>query len=333
MIDLRVGKESLFFIESHNIPGRALHMTTSFYRLGIFTVLALTLNTAFAPVMAGPFDGIYDEDTSFSRKPSGLPFHQTLFTEYQKLSSDRNNAWFDGRDAELFNHKALLASTRTAVQKDSVLDRELTNEQQSVFKAASDRLDALYEHGGRELAPVESATAQVSYDCWIEATEGDRKNDANGCKKKFEENMDAAEAKSPYRLGQVKIAAPEPAPAPPPPVQIPPHEYYNIPFVFDKAVMTPEGERVLAQAIKDVKDLDQLKIALRAHADRSGPEDFNMKLSRRRAEAVLNRMAAAGIPQERLRIVEAVGETRSLVPTKDGVKEQANRVVEVDLRQ
>lgn len=309
-------------------------MTMSFNRLGIFTVLALSLTTALSPVMAGPLDGVYDEDTSFNEKPAGLPFHQTLFTEYQKLSSDRDHAWFDRFDAELFNHKALLASTRTAVQKDSVLDRALTNEQQLVFKDASDRLNTVFEHGGRELAPVESATAQVSYDCWIEATEDARNDDANACKKKFEENLAAADAKSPYRLGQVKIdPPPAPAPPPPPPVQVPPQEYYNVPFVFDKAIMTPDGERVLAQAIKDVKDLDQLKIALRAHADRSGPNDFNLKLSRRRAEAVLNRMAAAGIPQERLRIVEAVGETRPMVPTADGVKEQANRVVEIDLRQ
>lgn len=313
-------------------------MTISFNRppvfTGFFAVLALTLSTALSPVMAGPFDGIYDEDTSFRQKPAGLPFHQTLFTEYQKLSADRDHAWFDGKDAELFNHKALLASTRTAVQKDSVKDRHLSGEQQSVFKDASDRLDTVFEHGARELAPVESATAQVSYDCWIEATEGSRKNDADACKNKFEENLAAADAKSPYRLGQVKIdPPPAPAPPPPPPVQVPPHEYYNVPFVFDKAVMTPEGERVLAQAIKDVKDLDQLKIALRAHADRSGPDDFNMKLSRRRAEAVLNRMAAAGIPQERLRIVEAVGEKRPMIKTADGVKEAANRIVEIDLRQ
>jgi OOP family OmpA-OmpF porin len=310
-------------------------MRHSFNRLAIFTALSLM---SFLPVistaLAGPFDGIYDEDTSFSQKPAGLQFHQTLFTEYQKLSTDRNNAWFDGIDAELWNHKALLASTRNAVQVDSVLDRNLTNEQQVVFKDAAQRLYTVFEHGGRELAPVESATAQVSYDCWIEATSENRQDDAKTCKQKFDENLAAADAKSPYRLGQVRVPEPAPAPPPPPPpVEVPPHEYYDVPFVFDKAVMTPEGEQILAQAINDVKDLKTLKIALRAHADRSGPDDFNLKLSRRRAEAILNRMSAAGISQDRLRIVEAVGESRPLVPTKDGVKEARNRVVEIDLRQ
>jgi OOP family OmpA-OmpF porin len=305
-------------------------MRQSFYRLGIFTALSIL---SLSPAIAGPFNGLYDEDTSFDTKPAGMQFHQTLFTEYQKLSSDRDSAWFDGIDAELWNHKALLASTRSAVQVDSVLDRNLSSDEQVVFKDAANRLYTVFEHGGRELAPVESATAQVSYDCWIEATAEDRKDDAKSCKDKFEQNLAAADAKSPYRLGQVRVPEPAPAPPPPPPVEIPPHEYYDVPFVFDKAVMTPEGEQILAQAIKDVKDLTTLKIALRAHADRSGPDDFNLKLSRRRAEAILNRMSAAGISQDRLRIVEAVGESRPLIPTKDGVKEARNRIVEIDLRQ
>ncbi len=47
---------------------------------------------------------------------------------------------------------------------------------------------------------------------------------------------------------------------------------------------------------------------------------------------VLNKMAAAGIPQDRLVIVQAVGESKPLIPTADGVKEAGNRVVEIDLR-
>src|SRR5690606_33554615 len=212
-------------------------------------------------------------------------------------------------------------------------DRDLKEGERPQFVAGIDRLRAVYDRGGRDLAPVETAVAQVSFDCWIEATEGERPNDAKACKEKFEKALAAAEAKANRELGQVKIAAPEPTPVTPPPAPLPPQEYYRVPFEFDKTTITPEGEAVLAQAIKDVKDLTQLKIALRAHADRSGPNDYNLKLSKRRAEAVLNRMAAAGISQDRLRIVEAVGENRSLIPTPDGVREQGNRVVEIDLRQ
>lgn len=297
-----------------------------------FLGLALCTFLTSAAV-AGPFDGWYDEDTSFSQSPAGQVFHQTLFTEYQKLSKDRNSSWGDGTDAELFNQKALFASTRTAVQEDFASDRLLSVDDQRVFMAAQDRLHTVFDKGGREHAPVESAVAQVSYDCWIEATERKAGNDAKNCKDKFERAIAAAEAKSPYELGQVKL--PEaPAPQPAPIVHSKPFkDYYRVPFVFDKTQMTSEGEQIIAEAIRDAQAHPDLKIALRAHADRSGSDNYNLKLSKRRAEAVLNRMAATGVEQNRLRIVEAVGEKRSLIPTADGVKEQGNRIVEIDLRQ
>ena len=296
-----------------------------FLYLILFVAFMLPLSA-----QSGVFEGWYDEDTAKAEKPSGMPFHQTLFSEYRKLSDDRNKGFGDGRDAELFNHKALLASTRTAVQHDSVDDRVLSDAQRGIFAQAVDRLHELFDRGGRELAPTETAVAQVSFDCWIEATEANREKDATACKNKFMAALEAGLAKATREIGQVKIAT---APAAPDPVEKAPQEYYRVPFEFDSTVMTPEGERILAKAIADVKNLTTLKIALRAHADRSGSDAYNMALSKRRAEAILNRMAAAGIAQDRLRIVEAVGETRSLVPTADGVKSQDNRVVEIDLRQ
>ncbi len=297
--------------------------------LSFFALFSLALCVAAPSVHAGSFSW-YDTSSSHSAAPAGMPFHQVLFSEYRKLSDDRNHAMGDGRDAELFNHKALLASTRSAVQNDSVDDRKLSDAQRTEFAMAVDRLHSLFDRGGRDLAPTETAVAQVSFDCWIEATEGKREKDAASCKNKFLQALAAGEAKANRELGQVRIAE-EPAPAPAP--VRPPQDYYRIPFEFDSTTMTAEGERVLLQAIKDVQAIPQLKIALRAHADRSGPDGYNLKLSKRRAEAVLNRMASAGIAEDRLRIVEAVGESRTLVQTPDGAKSEANRVVEIDLRQ
>lgn len=299
-------------------------------------LLGTALVTMLIPSIAnaGPFDGWYDEDTAKSAQPAGQQFHQTLFSEYRKLSSSRDG-WADGIDAELFNHKALLASTRTAVREDSVWDRHLSDDQRNVFTAAKVRLENVFDAGGRELAPVETGTAQVSYDCWIEATERKSQSDSQGCKNKFEQAIAAAEAKSHYKLGQVDIPAPPPVPAAPPPVvhSKPFKDYYRVHFNFDKTSLVPESESVLSQAIHDAEVHSDLKISLRAHADRSGSDSYNMALSRRRAEAILARMAAAGISQDRLVIVQAVGESRPLVPTPDGVKNVENRTVEIDLRQ
>jgi OOP family OmpA-OmpF porin len=304
--------------------------------ISLLSFFALVL-LSVAPVAshAAPLDGWYDKKSSFKEKPAGMAFHQNLYVEYRKLSKDRASDMGDGTDAELFNHKALLASTRSAVQHDSVDDRKLSEAQRKEFAGAVDRLHSLFERGGRELAAVETATAQVSFDCWIEATEAARKDAAASCKTKFMNALMAGEAKANRQLGQIQVVSPVPAPVvPEAPVAVkPPQEYYRVPFEFDSTKPTAEGEAILAKAIKDVKDIAQLKIALRAHADRSGSDMYNMQLSKRRVETVLNRMAAAGIAQERLRIVEAVGESRSLMKTADGVKAPENRVVEIDLRQ
>lgn len=288
-----------------------------------------------AVAAAGPFDGWYDEDTAKRKQPAGQTFHQTLFVEYRKLSDDRNRGMGDGIDAELFNHKAYLASTRTNVRIDSIHDRNITGEQRNIFRQAADRLSVVFDRGGRELAATESAVAQVAYDCWIEATERKHTSDAARCKARFDEAIAAAEAKANYQMGVVEVLPePEPAPAPAPVVRSKPFkDYYRVRFAFDKTSIIPGDEEVLQQAIHDARVHADLKVSIRAHADRSGSDDYNLRLSRRRAEAVLARLAAAGIDQSRLYIVEAVGESRPLIPTRDGVKEQENRVVEIDLRQ
>ncbi|HEX8363984.1 MAG TPA: OmpA family protein [Allosphingosinicella sp.] len=65
------------------------------------------------------------------------------------------------------------------------------------------------------------------------------------------------------------------------------------------------------------------------HADRVGSAAANRRLSRRRAEAVRDYLAARGIPYASMTIV-AVGESRPMVDTADGVPEALNRFVMVE---
>ena len=301
-------------------------------------LLAVLLVVAASSAVAGPMDGYFDEDSAKGYEGQGLLFTKTLYDGYVALSDSRNTG-FDMADAELFNHKARSVLRRSATHSDAVMDRTLESEDRRTFTLARMRLHAAFDRGARELAPVEVGTAQVAYDCWIEATEGKRENDAAECRARFEDAIAAAEQKANYELMVIEVPEPAiPAPQPqvaaaPTPAPLPPQEYYLIYFEFDKTIMTPEGERNMRQAINDLEDYQTLDIALRAHADRSGSDSYNKDLSRRRAEAVLTRLMSAGIDTSRLRIVEAVGESRPLVPTGDGVKEQGNRVVEIDLRQ
>ena len=89
--------------------------------------------------------------------------------------------------------------------------------------------------------------------------------------------------------------------------------------------LTPQAEAVLdnAGSLRGVA----CYIAI-GHSDREGSPARNLILSRQRALAVRNALAARGIAVSRVRI-EAYGESRPLVETRDGVAEAQNRRVEV----
>lgn len=65
---------------------------------------------------------------------------------------------------------------------------------------------------------------------------------------------------------------------------------------------------------------------LTGNADRAGSEAANLRLSRRRAEAARDFLVSRGIPSS-LIVIDALGETRSLVATPDGAREAQNRSV------
>ncbi|HEY0907265.1 MAG TPA: hypothetical protein VGE17_08680, partial [Methylophilus sp.] len=189
-------------------------MTRSLFKaVALSAVLAAGLLAAPA-TQAAILSGIHDTDSSKGLPASGLSFTQNLYKEYVALSNDRDNRG-DNADGELFNHKALLAQRSAGVQIETVHDRVLNDQQRTVFYQATNRLNFVYDAGGRELAPLETAVGQVAFDCWIEAEERKDQKDSAGCKKKFEDAMAAAEQKVKYTLGQVEAPpAPEPAPAP-----------------------------------------------------------------------------------------------------------------------
>ncbi len=114
-------------------------------------------------------------------------------------------------------------------------------------------------------------------------------------------------------------------------------EGYLVYFEWDSTNMTPAGQAALQEAIRSAKEMSGASIALVGHADTSHStpgsiqaNDYNQTLSEKRALVVIQNMTAAGISRARISW-DAFGQTRLLVPTATGVREQGNRVVEIDL--
>ncbi len=122
--------------------------------------------------------------------------------------------------------------------------------------------------------------------------------------------------------------APAPAPLPPcPPAAITPGPFLVF-FDWDKSLITAEAAQILDRAAEQYAATGQTSVALAGHADKSGKDDYNVRLSQRRADAVKAYMATKGVPDSVI-TTEAFGESRPLVDTADGVREPQNRRVEI----
>jgi outer membrane protein OmpA-like peptidoglycan-associated protein len=124
------------------------------------------------------------------------------------------------------------------------------------------------------------------------------------------------------------------APPPPPPVPPPPPIPACIdgPFVvyFDWAndEIGPQARAVLDNAASAYQICRQAQVIVAGHADRSGPDPYNVGLSQRRATNVRAYLAGRGIPDGAMTTV-ALGESRLQIDTADGVREPLNRRVEI----
>ena len=89
----------------------------------------------------------------------------------------------------------------------------------------------------------------------------------------------------------------------------------NIFYEFNKATLLPESKVALDEIIQMLEDNPNVTIELSAHADRKGTEEYNMSLSQRRAQSVVNYLIDGGIEEERLTPV-GYGKSQSKIVSK-----------------
>jgi len=139
-----------------------------------------------------------------------------------------------------------------------------------------------------------------------------------------------------YSFNAPADVAPAPVAAPVAPVVAPAPQAaavantYIVFFDFDKAVITPEAKTILAAVAAEYKKGKAVAVNVAGHADRSGSDKYNLKLSEKRAAAVKAELARLGVPAKGIS-TKAAGESQPLVPTADGVREAQNRRGEIVL--
>lgn len=106
---------------------------------------------------------------------------------------------------------------------------------------------------------------------------------------------------------------------------------YTLYFDFDKSNIRPTEREIIAQIANEIEKYNPKQITVTGFADRSGSEEYNEVLSKKRAASVSKSLLDQGITTEYVE-QDARGETDPAVNTPDGVKLQENRRVVVDFR-
>jgi outer membrane protein OmpA-like peptidoglycan-associated protein len=102
-------------------------------------------------------------------------------------------------------------------------------------------------------------------------------------------------------------------------------------FDFNKSVIKPAGVQALAPVVQALRDQPTLRAELVGHTDSVGSDEYNQRLSLRRAEAVRNHLVSQGINPARI-TVDGRGESQPEVPNDTEANRAKNRRVEITLR-
>ena len=121
------------------------------------------------------------------------------------------------------------------------------------------------------------------------------------------------------------VEQPKAPPAPPPlKVTFPASALFD----FDKSVLKPDGKKALDDLLAKIKGVDTDYILVVGHTDSVGTEQYNDKLSVRRADAVKTYLVSQGVPAAKVR-AEGKGESTPVASNETAEGRAQNRRVEI----
>lgn len=101
-------------------------------------------------------------------------------------------------------------------------------------------------------------------------------------------------------------------------------------FDFDKAVLKPEGRKLLDQVATQVQTINLETIIAVGYTDSIGSVAYNLKLSQRRANAVKTYLVSKGIDPNRI-YTEGKGKSNPVASNKTAAGRAKNRRVEIEI--
>lgn len=264
--------------------------------------------------------------------PASDPFAAALQSGYATLARQELDE-SDLSDADTFAGRALAAASGKPPAPENFDARRIPAETLPALVDARHRLLAVLDGGARTSLPGEAASAQLAFDCWMqEQEENFQPKDIADCRDRFTAALGLLESKRLASIAPAPRSRMRPTPSSletamrPAPLST----RFMIYFDLDTAHLVPGSESEITRAAEAARRSGAAMVRVTGHADRSGPADHNLKLSRARAEEVVRALRRLGLPEIGV-ATQAYGEEKPLVPTKDGAAEPRNRRVEIEL--
>jgi len=107
--------------------------------------------------------------------------------------------------------------------------------------------------------------------------------------------------------------------------------HFILHFETGSVNLVSESRNLLPTILDTIKERKSVSISVIGHADTAGNKEYNLKLSKRRAQAITNLLLEKGIDQDRIETTSH-GEENPRIKTGDNVVEPKNRRVEVIVR-
>jgi OOP family OmpA-OmpF porin len=102
-------------------------------------------------------------------------------------------------------------------------------------------------------------------------------------------------------------------------------------FDFDKSVVRPDGKKSIDEALGKIKGVDLEMVIATGHTDSIGTEQYNQRLSERRAAAVKEYLVSKGIASSKVTTI-GKGESQPVATNKTAEGRQKNRRVDIEFK-
>ena len=292
--------------------------------------LPLFIPLLFLMACSAAYEEIKEIDTS---QPT--TFHEYLFHNYQKNASFEANEMHDWNSAKLYSQKALRAFKGENIYPEEVNYWKIPRTKITDIRSGYNNLLAIY-YEALSKDPKNLAKAISSLDCWAEQEEEKWQIwDIDKCRNEFHNAMheiynilsnendkeEVFEKKERVEKKEDNVVVV---------TQNNKKEVMQIIyFDFDDSKISEASKNTLINFLNDNKK-NLSKFIILGHTDTKGSNDYNLKLSFKRAETVRDILIDKGISPKDVSIL-GKGEDELAITTPNETKHPANRRAEIKI--